>query len=261
MMITDENVVMYKYYENFAREVFDFFNGKLNKVIRAHTLNVIFKPNFNSVLGCSLFGYVEINIGEHVEMGRLYDDNKKDNSIKNNIIDTIIHELYHLDQEIDNIQYRSRDKYKYKIEVDNTFMGYMYILYHIDLIQNRFNILIESNSIRNMENFILSHANDYTRISSAFFYYNNRLLTLTDRSIYSLSSILNVEDNVVIISSTGSNIFVIKKNKIFNYKLEDFEKYIYDTFIRSQNSKIGFRVDMSKPNNCTTLIYDIKNIK
>lgn len=142
----------YKKICKFGEEVFDYFNGKVNVKLKANSIRFLperkiklYDKSVNellqSQLGFVILDTVYFNVNEIKRIYELYKDefnvelDKK--YLKAMIIKTIIHELSHMDQDIDFSKVND-DRERYKIEVANDERTDKYISNNITKIEDRF---------------------------------------------------------------------------------------------------------------------------
>lgn len=130
----------------FTQKVFNYYNGKINKV--NNHVELCFSDN--SYTGLCAFGatnhsLVEVYLDEIISK-RDFDIYE----IHDEIIYTIIHELYHCDQSIDNdLVVKFNDKYYINyMESSVDFMTISYIMNHLQEIEREFNHKVLPDEVR-----------------------------------------------------------------------------------------------------------------
>lgn len=169
-----------EWYNEFITKIFNYYNGRINKKFSA-MIQINWINASNDPLG--LFkppGIVVINAGF------IYERTGSEFIFVMNIIDTIIHELYHADQYVDTAYFNSIEEYEESVEVPVNRMSINYILSHTD------EIIWISNGIINRDNI------DYNYLSSRIkegYVYNETDIT---RYIFQLLvDILRFEDRSI----------------------------------------------------------------
>ena len=142
----------YKKICKFSKEVFDYFNGRVNKILKVD--DIIFLPEkkikiYNGPIEeiiKSKLGFIELNkiFFYSSEIDRLYNVSKdifgynmSDSHIKGIIIHAIVHELMHADQDIDFLKIED-DVEWYKLEIANEILTNNYLLNNRKEIENTF---------------------------------------------------------------------------------------------------------------------------
>lgn len=129
-------MINYDEINDFIIKVFNYYNGKIN-VINKATLDI----NWANLMMCNAGGYSRlpnIVIVNPMVIYRFYNYNEF--IIKANIIETIIHELYHTDQLINYTLYISDVNYTRFIENACEIQTALYMIGHIQEIYNAFGI-------------------------------------------------------------------------------------------------------------------------
>ena len=115
-----------EWYNEYITKIFNYYNGRINKKFSA-MIQINWIDTNNGPLGCFKSpGVVTINAGF------IYERTRDEYIFIINIIDTMIHELHHADQYIDNAYFDDIDEYEEYIEFPVRMMTVNYILSHVD---------------------------------------------------------------------------------------------------------------------------------
>lgn len=119
----------------YSNRVFNYFNGKINRVVPAK-LNI--RNNLDkNILAQNVFNIINLYLYNIISYY------KDINEIKLNIIITIVHELSHIEQDVDSLKYIRNDEYCRLIENQNNYNTYRYLYHnHVD-ISNSLNIILD----------------------------------------------------------------------------------------------------------------------
>ena len=125
------------YLDEFIQKVFYYYNGKINLHMEAKLkIEWCYNYNDNSVVGNTyLPNIVEIypmNVIKFIHDNTSTDDKYMSAFIfRLRIIETIIHELHHIDQYINQYKIQTSPTYETRIEHPVEFMTYSYMITHI----------------------------------------------------------------------------------------------------------------------------------
>lgn len=115
-----------EWYNEFITKIFNYYNGRINKKFSA-MIQINWIDTRDDSLGCfAVPGIVVINTGT------IYRRTKCESIFVFNIILSIIHELYHADQYIDNVYFNDVDEYEDSIEDPVYRIAANYVLSHMD---------------------------------------------------------------------------------------------------------------------------------
>ena len=210
-------------YIDLANKMFKYLNGEINRVNN----NVIFIISPSESDG---FGEIKNSITLKLYIYKIISKSyENDITIKNNILFTIIHELFHADQLMYMSEYQSNNKYSDMIEAQANFMTSIYMINNRTILENLFGFKI---LIHNLKIFLdeLKKLNDgiyYKRITIFDYYYEIFKYLLGPSQI---SELLYYETDIEF--HCGDNCVVIKENNIFNTNTDCFNKIIYDNYVK-----------------------------
>lgn len=217
----------------------------INKYIEFEISEFIFKvfetfkhwicPNIKPVILCSYEAnvafrsnniiYVNIDdiINRHINLIDNYEEYMLET--KRFILEVIIHELYHVEQDIVNIKYNMNDLYKNDIEHQVIYMTLIFILKNSYYIKQMFDVIINEEIIRKKINVLTTnHSIFYNRfIDNSESFYTNILLAIiqkgsdnpisVDYMMCLINNIIGMKDIVVIVNNVE---YIIKNNYIYN---------------------------------------------
>ena len=141
----------FKYIETFIRKVFNYYNGRINVINYPAILHV----EWANLYGKTIAGhsYLPNNVVIYpMIIARYYQANTP--QFYSHIIETVIHELYHMDQIIDYNLTRYSEQYVDQIERAVETQTALYMLQNQQEIAENFGIYIDEDDIR----FLLSSA-------------------------------------------------------------------------------------------------------
>lgn len=198
---------LYKRCEEFSNNVFNYLNGKLNTVNIAAQLKIM--PG-----NCDHYAHTnnaDIELFLWTIMS-VYNDNEK--LIKTFIIEAIAHELAHMDQTIDRLEYISNKEYAEEVEKQAISYSCNYIIKHYkDIVKNcgsGFEINIIFHRVKDL--FYVT----YPKIELNTFYIENlHRLVGTDENKFLVNN-LDEYDNVIVIFDLNytntTKSFLVKAN-------------------------------------------------
>lgn len=133
-MVQNDNLD--KYLNEFINNVFNYYNGKINKTVNAILkIDWMIYPSYKHVFGEKFYpNFVIIYAGSI----RQYCDNFEE--LKMQVIVTVIHELFHVDQNINVLKIGIDKHYINHIENAVEFMTSKFIVDNNDDIYNRFGV-------------------------------------------------------------------------------------------------------------------------
>lgn len=243
----------------FSFKVFDYFNGKINKLNPCEQLVInpyttygnAYTSKRTKLMAAYNINYIEL--GLDVIMGNVsFDHFQYKDIVKILIICTIIHELYHADQRIEINMYSKDYNYAIKHEIDVDYMTYIYLLNNYDQINKdlgcevtpyfMYNYFWETVAYNVDVNSIIS---DYTRFNPLQFYNQTFNRLFVDKNMF--TNILYYEQNVNLIMANVNEIH----NKDYEYSqiiIKDEGKFNTDyTEINDWISRICFdRIQLCK---------------
>ena len=223
--------VNYKEVNDFIEKVFNYYNGKINIL----NPNVILEINWING-DCKLYGSL-CTPGRIIIYIKSILNNphiKNFTDIKIVVIETIIHELFHADQNINFEKYYYDNEYKNNIENAVQRQSYIYMASHIIEIKNIFDIDIDFkftyNLIYNYEYAPYIKFNDIDYIASllenilGIKTYNEIVNYISNRIINSVLLYLNQKCIYLIKDGYLCDIAVINDFLYENYFIYDFYK-------------------------------------
>ena len=207
----------------YSIRVFNYFNGKVNQYIPAK-LNI--RTNFNkNVLGNNMFNNVNLYLWNIINYY-----NHDINEIKTNIIINIVHELCHIEQELDYIRYNIDNDYRQQKENENNFRTYKFIYKNIDQISNDLGVRFDIEYI--YDNYVYYSKYETNYMFSFEDYYKRCIKTIIHNDINDnakeyIDNVIDEYENVVF-ELNGVKILlkyngeVISNTTIFNKAIENY---------------------------------------
>ncbi len=211
-------------YIDLSNKMFEYLNGEINKVNN----NVIFIVSHSDSL---VFGEMRNNITLKLYIYTIiYNSSKIDVTIKNNILFTIIHELFHADQCMNLKEYQVNDEYSNMIEAQANFMTAVYMINNRVILEKLFgfkilvyNLKIYLDKLRKFD-----YGISYRRTNIFNYYYE--VFKYLMGSSTSISNLLYYETDIEF-HCQNHNI-IIKKNNIFNSDILNFNKILHENYVK-----------------------------
>lgn len=159
------------------------------------------------------------------------------------ILEVVVHELYHVEQDLINFKYNTDDNYKMNMEYQVIYMTSVFLLKNSYFIYNTFGVLLDEHNLSNKMNISGNKASSfYNRyINDSNSYHINMISGMIKKG-----SDLNVRNTIYEIDSKR-NIIVILNGDEYIIKKD----YIYNNNYNELNI-------LNKYINCTSLIGEIK---
>ena len=212
-------------YIDLANRIFNCLNSKINQV--NNSVIFVISPSDSTI-----FGEMKTNMTLKLYIYTIiYQPFSNDASIKNNILFTIIHELFHADQLMNLKEYQINDEYSHMMESQANFMTAIYMINNKIILEELFgfNILIYNLKVyldklqREFNSSII-----YKR-TNIFSYYYEMLKYIIGPS-NPISDLLYYETNIEFHCEDAH--VVIKENNIFNPDTSSFNQMVYDKYVK-----------------------------
>jgi len=223
MMMTYDKV---QGYIDLSFKIFQCLNGEVNKV--NNNIKFVISPYDSSSISGRMKNYMVLELYIYKIISDSYDS---DTIIKNTILFTIIHELFHADQRMYLSEYEDNDDYVEMVEAQVNFMTSIYIMNNRVILEKLFGFKILLHNIKVFLRELECDNNGifYKRIT-IFDYYYELLKYLFSNNIRLLSNYLYYERDIEF--HCEDNRSIIKKNNLFNTDTNDFSKIIYDNYLK-----------------------------
>lgn len=235
------NQVKYEDYDEFIKEAFKLLHPMILKVDKALSISIHKYDDYNKM------GHVDPYGNIHIGVATIFKNAHTDQVIKNFIIESIVHELLHLDQNIDPKIMKINVMYKRDIEKQCISETARFILTNKNLIQSKLNFTILDRMFRNR---ITTNEFEY---KSLFEVYRLKFEAAYDK--VELLRILRHIPNIVVRYKENSVIrynvkkLYIKVNGAFNPNtIYEFNKAIY-------NNRKCFKINVARDNTYYIDIY------
>jgi len=213
-------------YIDLSNKIFKCLNGEVNKV--NNNIKFIISPSDYS----NISGRMKNHMVLELYIYKIISDSSNDDIIiKNSILFTIIHELFHADQRMSLFEYECNDDYVDMVEAQVNFMTSIYIINNRVILEELFGFKILIHNIKIFLRRLEDNNNGiyYKRIDM-FDYYYETLKYLFKNNIHLLSDLLYYESNIEFHCDEYCS--MIKKNNTFNTNTNDFSKIIYDNYLK-----------------------------
>ena len=235
-------------YIDLSKKMFEYLNGEINKVNNSIILIV-------SPLDSDIFAEMKNGITLKLHIYKIISNSPEDITIKNNILFTIIHELFHADQRMYMLEYQSNDKYVDMVEAQVNFMTAIYIINNRVILEELFSFKI---LIYNLKLFLDKLQKDngsisYKRITIFDYYYEMFKYLLGSNN--QISDLLYYETDIEF--HCEDNCSIIKKNNIFNTNIDCFNKIVYDNYVKINRK--NHEITVTKPNDVVIIKSHIKD--
>ena len=235
-------------YIDLSKKMFEYLNGEINKVNNSIILIV-------SPLDSDIFAEMKNGITLKLHIYKIISNSPEDITIKNNILFTIIHELFHADQRMYMLEYQNNDKYVDMVEAQVNFMTAIYIINNRVILEELFSFKI---LIYNLKLFLDKLQKDngsisYKRITIFDYYYEMFKYLLGNGN--PISDLLYYETDIEF--HCEDNCSIIKKNNIFNTNIDCFNKIVYDNYVKINRK--NHEITVTKPNDVVIIKSHIKD--
>jgi len=235
-------------YIDLSKKMFEYLNGEINKVNNSIILIV-------SPLDSDIFAEMKNGITLKLHIYKIISNSPEDITIKNNILFTIIHELFHADQRMYMLEYQNNDKYVDMVEAQVNFMTAIYIINNRVILEELFSFKI---LIYNLKLFLDKLQKDngsisYKRITIFDYYYEMFKYLLGSNN--QISDLLYYETDIEF--HCEDNCSIIKKNNIFNTNIDCFNKIVYDNYVKINRK--NHEITVTKPNDVVIIKSHIKD--
>lgn len=196
------------YYANFANRVFDYLNGRINKINPAAGLII---KEFNSIVAVMNFAYITLYLSSIIK------DNQTDDDIRMRIIATLSHELSHFDQDIDVKRYA--DDICYRMDTENQANRYSseFVCRNYQEMANYCGYF-PIDYFRNMNHELSRRSNTYfnhTTVENVYATHLKNLFALDEKGY-----------DIILMDCDGEEFYLKYLNRYNHVKLHDFNKAI-----------------------------------
>ncbi len=238
---------VFNFYIEKIKVIFNYFNGRINKINNNVKLIIDYYDYINRNYGCFISpNTIYIYIGEIIEGSFRFFNRINHDAIVTEIIISCIHELVHSEQALNNSLYKNDTNYKTKLELHAELVSFDYIITHKEELEYLFSFNVNF-GIDNIPGMILQNIN-YNTYTSVF---NNN---------YSLNKFANIEDmylqvlkNEQIIQNKDV-LWILSQETIDNVVFAIFDTIDYHNLITSgryKSQKVSIRDQ--KINSCVTI--------
>ncbi len=236
-------------YIDLSNKIFQCLNGEVNKV--NSNIQFIISPSDSDIFG-EMKNHIVLKLYIYKIISSSY---KNDLTIKNNILFTIIHELFHADQRMCLLEYQNNEDYSSMVEVQVNFMTTIYMINNRVILEELFGFKI---LVYNLKKFLdeLQKSNggiSYKRTTIFDYYYE--MLNYLLGHVNPISDLLYYETDIEF--HCEYNHSIIKKNDVFNTDTNQFNKIVYDNYIKMNRKNHEFSV--TKQNDVVIIKSHIKD--
>lgn len=252
---------------NFTRSTFDLVKPLIVRN-REVNLNVYFYNNCTNmdIYGCTSINNINIYISaiiyHKLTEYHSYNIDSLINTCKNELLFTILHELYHVEQFIMIDSYNDIPNYNIQIENQVDYMTCIFIQQHTRYLEDNLNLKINDNYI----NYYLNKSNNsslYNRFNTLNYYRQllEYIVPSNNQELYKLvSDKLELDDQSTINIYYNGNIYNIKDKDIFNNNFYQFDSIISDmNLVRNMINTLSYSnnigIDMNNKNYISSSIY------
>ena len=224
----------------FTRSTFDLVKPLIVRN-REVNLNVCFYPNckelaYGATISNNIEIYLAVTIHTQLSYYEIYGIDAFINNCKNNLLFTIIHELYHAEQFLIHKMYNNVSNYNIQIENQVDYMACIFIQQYTKYLEDNLNVKIDLNSIcSKLYGYLIYHnCSSYTRFN-AIKYYSDLLdfvFPSTARLPRNLieDKLVNDDQSTIYLNYNGSK-YIIKDKGIINEDFYKFDNIRLDKFI------------------------------
>lgn len=158
---------IFKFYIDKIRTIFNYFNGRINRINSNVQLVIDYYDYINRNYGCFISpNIVYIYIGEIIEGSYRFFNYMNHDAIVTEIIVSCIHELVHAEQALDNSMYKKDTTYKTQLELHAELVSFDYIIRNQKELEYLFSFNVNF-GIDNIPGMILQNIN-YNTYTSVF---------------------------------------------------------------------------------------------
>lgn len=240
--------------------VFNYFNGKVNVINSCAKIDIVIGPYFDIYghtdwpYAIKIFPYAIVvgvlsdldetfNIVDKFNTTKIWDERYIE-AIKSTVIDTVVHELFHIDQIYNYDIERDPGQYQ-KIEADVWSITYTYIMNNIHRIS--IDLDLKYKYTMTDEVFDQTAPTHYRRLQE-FDYYMQLFEAITGRDFYEVNQKLNFsnnlyeEDNINFIIN-GTSIEIKKNGRFITEAIPYISKLIYERYLSYQTGEFELYLD------------------
>ena len=235
---------------SYIHKVFDMFNGKINCFNKA-VLTVDWLRHYEHTNGGVTRNPNRVIIYPLV----IARNSQGPNEFRCQLLQCIIHELFHCDQDIDYIRIITDMEYKRKIESAVEFESNMFIAYNKDALEKEFGLLgiYDVHTIYSML--------EYFNLDLGYVYYRKTYLThiisliqdmihMSNHELINLIIQLFRDPNSTIYLNINDNINnVCLKNKEYCLIIDDLNELLYNNIFRYNNRGVNATLSARDVNN------------
>ena len=244
--------------EEFIERVFGYYNGRINIVNPAELMVDYFERK--SERSCDDHGLPNI---VQLHAGFIWRTESSVNAFKSEVVYTLIHELYHVDQRVEFYRligkYGGDMQYRKYIEDSNDFMAVSYILGHLNEIHNLFGVVFNQNELEYYHDIYnsLITAPMYQRITYEDYIIQviEGMFRMSDEVRVHIYSILNTENTVMYIS-INDNYFLLK-NYRYRASMDMINAFFYNNMYQYDIFNLHARETMVEYDYCTKYVLEI----
>lgn len=158
---------IFKFYIDKINTIFNYFNGRINRINSNVQLVIDYYDYINRNYGCFISpNIIYIYIGEIVEGSYRFFNCINHDAIVTEIIVSCIHELVHAEQALDNSMYKKDTSYKTQLELHAELVSFDYIIRNREELEYLFSFHVNF-GIDNIPGMILQNIN-YNTYTSVF---------------------------------------------------------------------------------------------
>lgn len=244
--------------EEFIEQVFGYYNGRINIINPAELMIDYFERK--SERSCGEHGLPNI---VQIHAGFIWRTELNVNSFKSEVVYTIIHELYHVDQRVEYYRligkYGGDMQYRKYIEDSNDFMAVSYILGHMTEIHRLFGVVFDQCELEYYNNTYntLINAPMYRRITYEDYIIQviEGMFAMQDNVREHIYNVLRMENSVMFITINGCNLLV--KNYRYRASVDMINNFFYTYMYQYDIMSIHARETMVDYDYCTKYVLDI----
>lgn len=212
----------------FIHSVFEYFNGKVNKIICPFCRFGI--PGYmDQYASISTKGFITLYVDKYMDL---------DNGTKTKICLAIIHELSHLNQSIDFYKYANSEEYRMRIEDANELRSIDIMINNMDQIERDLNFKINYNFLycRKLQINSASNYIESTELEKTMYLIYGAIPT---EQYIKYQNMLLLADTVIIKQSNHNDIIVKQNEYIIPFgQLSEalYKKSSIDQYIKNKTS-------------------------
>lgn len=252
----------YNFYQDIAKKLFDYMNGRINQMNNRCILYIDMYDNIRNT-------YATIRYPNHIflHLGNIIDSwqdewsrfIRKDEYVSTVLAWAIAHELFHADQAIQMVMYLSNNAYKEDKENDVQRSSYDWVSSHQSILSNLIGIRIDMEAITSDS---LPDEGHYRKASPAEFYKQTIANTiLKDLQLFNKMTFFTNDaeaDNIMIMFNSSEPLVIKSRGKYLVENIGAFSDLVYRYVAYYDVYVVNVDIEPLTTENGKTVVVDFK---